>query len=160
MEAYVHLILVCIIICTFDTLNGRFLVPIFLLAMLGQPRKYGCHQKKLHPRSLGDSTALWNPQDIVQFLELLFSLLELLSSSSNYCPEVPRAIDQSCPIQFLELMSSSSSYCPVPRATVQFLQLLISPLELLISLLELFISLLKLLSSFLEPFFSNFPQIG
>ena len=76
--------------------------------MLGQPRKYGCHQKKLPPIPLrGSYDAL---------------------KSSRYCP-VPRATVQfpratvqfpRATVQFLMLLSSSSRYCPVPRAIVQF----------------------------------------
>ena len=110
--------------------------------MLGQPRKYGCHQKKLPPIPLrGSYDALKSsrycpvPRATVQFLallssflallssflmllssflELLSSFLELLSSSSRYCPVSSRY----CPV--------SSRYCPVPHATVQFLALLSS----------------------------------
>ena len=61
------------------------------------------------------------PRPSVQFLALLSSFLELLSSSSRYF-QVPRAIVQfpRATVQFLvllssflELLSSSSHYCPV-----------------------------------------------
>ena len=76
--------------------------------MLGQPRKYGRHKKKLHQRPLRGS---YGPL-----------------KSSRYCP-VPRATVQfpratvqfpRATVQFLMLLSSSSRYCPVPRAIVQF----------------------------------------
>ena len=69
--------------------------------MLGQPRKYGRHKKKLHQRPLRGS----------------YGTLK----SSRYCP-VPRATVQfpRATVQFLMLLSSSSRYCPVPRAIVQF----------------------------------------
>ena len=110
--------------------------------MLGQPRKYGCHQKKLPPIPLrGSYDALKSsrycpvPRATVQFLALLSSFLALLSS-------------------FLALLSSSSCYCPVPRATVQFLALLSSFLELLSSPYFSF-SVYRKQGTFLYFFFSS-----
>ena len=97
-----------------------------------ETQKIGTPQKIIVPKTI--KGVLWPSK-----------VLELLSSSSSYCPvslsycPVPRAI-----VQFLELLPSSScycpvslSYCPVPRAIVQFLELLPSFLELLSSILEL-----------------------
>ena len=70
-----------------------------------ETQKIGTPQKIIVPKTI--KGVLWPSK-----------VLELLSSSSSYCPV-------------------SLSYCPVPRAIVQFLELLPSFLELLSSILEL-----------------------
>ena len=109
--------------------TGDFGYLFFSLNMLGQPRKYGCHQKKLPPIPLrGSYDALKSsrycpvPRATVQFLALLSSFLALLSSFLMLLSSFLELLSS-----FLELLSSSSRYCPVssrycpvPRAIVQF----------------------------------------
>ena len=95
--------------------TGDFGYLFFSLNMLGQPRKYGCHQKKLPPIPLrGSYDALKSsrycpvPRDTVQFLALLSSFLALLSSFLMLLSSFLELLSS-----FLELLSSSSRYCPV-----------------------------------------------
>ena len=129
--------------------TGDFGYLFFSLNMLGQPRKYGRHKKKLHQRPLRGSYGPLKssrycpvPRATVQFPRATVQFPHATVQFPRATVQFPRATVQFLALlssflallsSFLALLSSSSCYCPVPRATVQFLALLSSFLELLSS---------------------------